>query len=148
MATAPSAGSMLKPDDLRRISDEMETAKAKEALEKRRRLEEARSHVRDEFMRRDLRPDALERVNRLVRHAAEQGLNEVMLFQFPAGYCSDHGRAINNFAPDWHESLTGFARKAYDAHVEQLQPLGYRMRAQVLTYPDGNLGDVGVFLSW
>lgn len=143
-----ATGGVVTPDELKRIRDEIETAKAQEALAKRRKLEEHQAQLREEFMRRDLRPDMAERLNRLVHHAAEQGQTEVMLFKFPAEYCKDHGRAINNFDPDWPDSLTGFARKAYDAYVERLQPLGYRMRAQVLNYPEGKPGEVGIFLSW
>lgn len=147
MGDVPATG-VLTPDELKRISDELETQKAREALEKRRKLEEQQDQLRQEFMQRDVGPDAIERVNRLVRHAAEQGQREVMLFRFPAEYCKDHGRAINNFDPDWHTTLSGFALKAHEAYTHSLQPLGYRMRAQVLNYPDGNLGEVGIFLSW
>lgn len=140
--------SLLKPDDLKRIADEIETAKAREALEKRRKLEEQQDAVRQEFMQRDVSDEAIKRLNSLVRHAAEQGHKEVMLFRFPAEYCKDHGRAINNFDPDWPASLTGFAAKAHEAFKRDLEPVGYRMRAQILNYPDGNLGDVGIFLSW
>lgn len=147
MGNGPTGG-VMTPDELKRIRDEIEMAKAQEALAKRRKLEDHQAQLREEFMRRDLGPDVTERVNRLVRHAAEQGQNEVMLFKFPAEYCKDHGRAINNFDPDWPDSLTGFARKAHDAYVERLQPLGYKMRAQVLNYPDGKPGEVGIFLSW
>lgn len=146
--TESSSPGVLTPADLKRISDEIETAKIREALEKRRKLEAHQEAVRQEFMQRDIRDDALARLNNLVRHAAEAGQNEVMLFKFPAEYCKDHGRAINNFDPDWPDSLTGFAAKAYEAYVRNLQPQGYKMRAQVLSYPDGNLGDVGIFLRW
>jgi len=143
-----AAGAMLKPDDLKRISEEIETAKIKEAVEKKRKFEEHQEHLRQEFMQREIPDDAFQHLNNLVRHAAENGQREVMLFKFPAEYCKDHGRAINNFDPSWPDTLTGFARKAYDAHTEHLKPHGYKLRAQVLDYPDGNLGEVGIFLSW
>lgn len=143
-----AAGRMLTPDDLRQITEEVDNAKAREALAKQKALEEHQKRLRDEFMERDLNPDATQRLNNVVRHAAEAGQHEVMLFKFPAAFCADKGRAINNFDPDWPESLTGFARKAYDAYVADLEPLGYKMHARILNYPDGNLGDVGMFLSW
>lgn len=146
--TDDAAGQVLTPDDLKRITEEIENAKVREAVAKQRALEEHQERLRREFMERDLRPDAAERLNNVVRHAAEAGQHEVMLFKFPAAFCTDKGRAINNFDSDWPQSLTGFARKAYDAYVEHLEPLGYRMHARILDYPDGNLGDVGIFLSW
>jgi hypothetical protein len=142
------AGAVLKPEELKRISEEIENAKIKEAVEKRRKLEEHQEHLRQEFMQREVGDDAIQRVNNLVRHAAENGQREVMLFKFPAEYCTDHGRAVNNFDPSWPNTLSGFARKAHDAYTEHLKPHGYKLRAQVLNYPDGNLGEVGIFLSW
>ena len=46
----PPIGTILKPDDLRRISDDLETQKAKEALEKRRKLEDQQEELRQEFL--------------------------------------------------------------------------------------------------
>ncbi|KAA1057640.1 hypothetical protein [Azospirillum argentinense] len=68
--------------------------------------------------------------------------------RFPSSYCSDGGRAINNFEPDWPDSLTGFAREVYDNYDRYLRPAGYKLRAQILSYPGGMPGDVGVFLHW
>jgi hypothetical protein len=28
------------------------------------------------------------------------------------------------------------------------RPLGYKVRAEILDYPHGNLGDVGIYLVW
>ena len=67
---------------------------------------------------------------------------------FPASYCNDQGRRINNAEPDWPDSLEGFAKKAHAFFEAELKPLGFRARAQILNYPDGRLGDVGLFLSW
>ena len=35
-----------------------------------------------------------------------------------------------------------------DVIEAELKPLGFRSRAQILSYPEGKLGDVGFFLSW
>lgn len=67
---------------------------------------------------------------------------------FPAKFCNDHGRRINNLGPDWPDSLEGFAKKAYDYYVKELKPLGYKLTAQILDFPDGMPGTVGIFLSW
>ena len=147
MATNIS-GTILTPDEIRKMTDQIENAKAQEALAKQKALEEQQEELRREFMEREIRPDALRRVNNAIRHAIEAGHTEVMLFKFPSAFCTDKGRAINNFDPAWSGTLTGFARKAYEAYEAELEPIGYRMRAQILDYPDGNLGDVGLFLSW
>jgi hypothetical protein len=67
---------------------------------------------------------------------------------FPASYCNDAGRRINNNLPDWPDSLEGFAKRAYDYYTRELQPLGYRLGAQILDYPDGVPGTVGLTLRW
>ncbi|MGH6917144.1 MAG: hypothetical protein ACREJ0_05505 [Geminicoccaceae bacterium] len=141
-------GDLIKPDDLRRIADEIETAKAREALEKKRNVDHDRDELREAFMTRDLHPEVFERVSRVVKSAAERGEREVMAMRFPSSYCTDGGRAINNFEPEWPQTLTGFAKKGLEFYEKELAPLGYKVRAQILDYPGGVPGDVGVFLRW
>lgn len=144
------AGGLLTPQDLKKLAEEVENARLQELLARRRKEAEEAAAAERAFMERELDtgPKALEWLNKQVRHAVEQGHTEVSLLTFPARFCIDHGRAINNFDPDWTDSLTGVALRAYQAFDQHLKPLGYKLRAQVLTYPDGNLGEVGLFLSW
>ena len=140
--------SLIKPDELKHISEEIEMAKAREALEKKRKVEHERDEFREMFMHRDIHPDVFDRVSRLVKGAAERGQREVMAFQFPSAYCTDRGRAINNYEPEWPDTLTGFAKKAYEFYEKELEPAGYKLRAEVIDYPGGMPGDVGIFLRW
>jgi hypothetical protein len=78
------APQLIKPDELRRIADEQEMAKAREALEKKRKADEERDHLRDAFITRDLHPDVFERVSRAVKSAAERGERELLALRFPA----------------------------------------------------------------
>ena len=89
-----------------------------------------------------------ERVSAVIRRAAEQGQHEVVVMRFPAVWTNDHGRRINNSEPDWPASLEGFAKRGYDFYEKDLKPLGYKLRAQILSYPDGMPGEVGLFLEW
>jgi hypothetical protein len=143
-----SESGIISPADLKKITDGMEMAKAKEALDRHRKQQEEENAFRQAFMERELRPDAIERFNTRVRRAAEQGQQDIEIARFPSEYCTDHGRAINNFEPGWPDTLTGVARRAYDAFKQHLEPQGYKMRAQILNYPDGNLGEVGLYISW
>jgi hypothetical protein len=88
---------VLSAMDLKRIADEKETAKLQEVLALRRKEEEEEHRARQDFMERDVKPEGLERFNAWVRRAAEQGHNEIQILRFPSQYCTDHGRAINNF---------------------------------------------------
>jgi hypothetical protein len=139
---------LISPDELKRISDDAEMAKAHEALEKKRKVEHERDEFREMFMHRDIHPDVFDRVSRLVKGAAERGQREVMAFQFPSAYCTDRGRAINNYEPEWPQTLTGFAKKALEFYEKELAPAGYKVRAEILDYPGGMPGDVGIFLRW
>lgn len=58
------------------------------------------------------------------------------------------GRAINNSDRNWPIYLTGYAKSIYDAHETMTKPLGYRLTARILSYPDGRIGDIGLFLNW
>jgi hypothetical protein len=139
---------MITPDELRRIAEEKEMAQLREALEKKRKADEERHHLHDAFMADELVPDVFERASRLVKGAAERGEREVLAIRFPSEYCTDGGRAINSFEPNWPESLTGFAKRAYEFWQKELEPKGYKLRAQIMDFPGGVPGDVGIFLRW
>jgi hypothetical protein len=141
-------GDLIRPDDLRRIADEVEMAKAREALEKKRKTDHERNELRDAFMSREIHPEVFERVSRLVKSAAERGEHEILALRFPSAYCTDGGRAINSFEPEWPQTLTGFAKKAHEFYEQELAPQGYKVRAQILDFPGGMPGDVGLFLHW
>lgn len=143
-----SAGKLLTPADLRKVTEDAEMAKAKELTERLKKQDEEQKDLKHLFMEREIHPQAMERVNAAIRHAAEQGVHEIQALTFPAAYCNDKGRRINNLEEDWADSLEGFAKRAYEYYIKELQPLGYKIRAQVLDYPHGMPGEVGLFLSW
>ena len=142
------SGQVLNVQELKRIADEKGTEKLKEVLARRQKEEEEEHRARQDFMAREIPPDGIERFNGWVRRAAEQGRSEIEILRFPSHYCTDHGRAVNNFEAGWPETLTGAARRAYDAYVQHLQAQGYKIRAQILNYPDGGLGEVGTYIGW
>ena len=138
----------LRPEDLRKIAEEAEMAKLREALAKRKKTEDHEHELREAFMSADVRPDVMDRVNAAVRNAAQQNRSELLALTFPAEYCVDKGRAINNGEAGWPQTLQGRARKAYDFYEQNLKDLGYKVRAEIMSYPDGNLGEVGIYLRW
>ena len=149
MGTAQDkAGPVVTPDELNKLQDEVDTAAARAALEKKRRADQEQRDLHEAFLNRKIGPEAIERFNVAVRNAAEQGRREIMIGQFPASWCSDGGRRINNNLEDWPDSLQGVARQVYDYHVANLAPLGYKMRVEVLNFPGGVPGDIGIFFRW
>ena len=149
MASGGDDDDLMRPDALRRISEEKEMEKLKEVLRKQQKAEEEAHAFHRTFMEQEVNPAEARRIiSAMVRRAAEEGKREVMALRFPSEWCTDKGRAINNFEPHWPETLTGFAKRAYEYYEQELRPAGYKARAQVLDFPSGVPGDVGIFLSW
>ena len=142
------AEGLITPDQLRKIAEEKEMAQLREALDKKRKRDEAQHEMREAFMSREVHPEVFERVSQVVKSAAERGEREVLVVRFSSEFCTDGGRAINSFEPDWPKSLTGFAERAFEFFQKELQPQGYKVRAQIMDFPGGVPGDVGIFLSW
>jgi CBS domain-containing protein len=82
------------------------------------------------------------------RRAAENGENEFMLLRFPSHLCSDGGRAINVTEPGWPATLRGEAAEVYLRWERNLKPRGFHIAAQVVDFPGGVPGDIGLFLIW
>src|SRR5260221_7038167 len=148
MLSDSQVAGLLTPQQLRKIAQDTAVSEAQKAAVEAKKAAEHKEAVRKALMEREVRPDALEYLMTAVKRLAEQGKHEFLVLQFPAELLSDGGRRGNNFEPDWPDSLEGFARRAFDYYQEHLKPAGYRLRAQILEYPNGNLGDVGLFLCW
>src|SRR5687767_11467647 len=73
-----------------------------------------RDALRDAFMEREVRPDAMQRVASLVQKAIDRGDKQALLVQFPSDWLPDSGRAITSGDARWHEKLEGLAKRAYD----------------------------------
>jgi CBS domain-containing protein len=80
--------------------------------------------------------------------AAETGQKEMLLLRFPCELCSDGGRAINAPQADWPETLRGEAAEIYHLWERDLKPTGFHLTAQVIDFPGGIPGDIGLTLLW
>jgi hypothetical protein len=92
--------------------------------------------------------ERMKRVAIIIQRAVSNGLTEVFLGKMPKELFTDHGRAINQAEPGWENTLTGLPKEAYDFWRKYLQPRGYKLRFQVVDYPNGIPGDIGITLSW
>ena len=92
--------------------------------------------------------EALRRVAGIIERAVSNGLTEVQVYRFPNALCTDHGRAINQQEPGWETTLTGLPKEMYQFWERQLRPRGYKIRVQIVDFPDGMPGDVGITLKW
>ena len=139
---------VIRPDDLHKAAHEKEMERARQILEADQRRADERQQLQEAFMNRQIQADAKDRLRKALLIAAERGENHLQVFTFPSELCTDGGRAINNGDPNWPDTLVGYAKRAYEFYKEELQPHGYRLRAEILNFPGGKPGDVGVTLAW
>jgi hypothetical protein len=92
--------------------------------------------------------EAMKRVAVIVQRAVSNGLTEVQVYRFPHDLCTDHGRAINQQEPGWEKTLTGLPKEMYEFWERRLKPLGYKLKVQIVDWPGGMPGDVGITLKW
>ena len=139
---------LINPGDLRKAAANKEMARAQEIAAAAQRRAEERAHLKEAFMNRQIQPDGRARLRAALLAAAERGEDHLQVFTFPSELCTDGGRAINSNASNWPETLAGFAQRAYEFYVAELQPQGYRLRAEILDFPGGMPGEVGITLAW
>jgi hypothetical protein len=136
--------------DCRKAIAEAEAAKAAEALRAHAHAEAEKAALLERF----LKPSGLDDEKRLdlavaiIKRAVANGLTEVQVIRFPSQLCTDRGRAINNQEPGWEATLTGLPKEMYGFWHQHLKPLGYRVKAQVVEFPGGVPGDIGISLCW
>ena len=92
--------------------------------------------------------EAIRRGMKIIERAVKSRLTEVEVFRFPNQLCTDKGRAINQQEPGWEKTLTGHPKEIYALWEKYLRPRGYKLKAQVVDYPGGIPGDIGITLSW
>jgi hypothetical protein len=90
----------------------------------------------------------VKRAAAIIQRALANGQTEVLVLRFPNELCTDRGRAINQAEACWEKSLTGLPQELYGFWEKHLRPRGYRLKAQILDFPGGIPGDVGVTLCW
>ena len=139
---------LLRPEDLKMIASDAEMAEVEEEKQLRQKKKQQEVELREAFMSRHVAPEAIERINNAVRVAAQNGHHHLQVITFPSSYCSDAGRRINIADPEWPTTLTGFAKDAYDFYNKELRPLGYKLQAEITSFPGGMPGDVGLSLAW
>jgi hypothetical protein len=141
--SAPMSAEALRMSILQKEMDKMDVErKAREAEEQR--LQKFTS----DFLHQHVNEDEIAMVRRLVANAVKDGKMEAMVYSFPSDLCTDSGRAINNYDPNWPSTLQGKAKEFFDRYENLAKPQGYKLKAMVINFPGGVPGDIGLFLSW
>lgn len=123
-----------------------EAKKAEEASRKHAAAEAEKKALFDKLTKPSGVSDeeALRRVAVIVERAVSNG----QVYRFPNQLCTDRGRAINQQEPGWETTLTGLPKEMYEFWARQLQPRGYKIKFQIVDFPGGVPGDVGITLKW
>src|SRR5262249_2577173 len=92
--------------------------------------------------------ERMKRAAAIIARAVENGRTEVEVGRFPNTLFTDRGRAVNQQEAGWDETMTGLPRELYLFWKQHLQPRGYRLKVQIVDWPGGLPGDIGMTLSW
>ena len=84
----------------------------------------------------------------IIQRAVRNGLTEVQVYRFPNSLCTDKGRAIIQQEPGWEKTLTGIPKEIFQLWADYLKPREYRISYEVIDYPGGVSGDIGITISW
>lgn len=140
----PSAKDVMSMLDSARAEDASKQAKkdAQAAAEKKALLDHLRapSGVSEE--------EGIRRAIKVIERAVANGQTEVQVYRFPNQLCTDNGRAINQQEPGWETTLTGVPKEIYQLWDKYFRPRGYKLRAEIVSFPNGMPGDVALTLRW
>jgi hypothetical protein len=92
--------------------------------------------------------ERMKRAAAIIQRAANNDLTEVFIGRFPNKLFTDHGRAINQQETGWEKTLTGLPKELYEFWQKHLKARGYRLKCQIVDFPGGMPGDIGITLSW
>jgi hypothetical protein len=92
--------------------------------------------------------EKIKKASTVIQRAVRNGLTEVQVYRFPNILATDRGRAINQMEKGWEKTLTGIPKEIYELWKDYLQPRGYKISYQVIDFPGGVPGDIGITLSW
>jgi hypothetical protein len=144
----PAASAIPSADQLRMTILSKEMAEIdKQDRQKALREEQLRAFT-DSFLHEHVTDDERALIQKLVLNAVANGKFEALVYSFPSDLCTDSGRAINNRLEHWPETLQGKAKELYDRYQANAKPQGYKLKAAVISFPNGMPGDIGFFLNW
>ncbi len=142
-STVPQSAEALRMSILQKEMEKMDVErKAREVEEKKL------AAFTSDFLHKHVSEDEIAMVRRLVQNAVKDGKMEAMVYSFPSDLCTDSGRAINSYDPNWPETLQGKAKEFFERYEKLAKPQGYKLKAMVINFPGGVPGDIGLFLNW
>ena len=136
--------------DIRKESALKEAEKAEEQMRLTAAAEAEKRALIDELSKPSglSEEEKVKRASIVIQRAVRNGLREVQVYRFPNAMCVDSGRAINQQEAGWENTLTGIPKEIYQLWKDYLQPRGYKIAYQIIDFPGGVPGDIGITLSW
>ena len=127
-----------------------ESEKASEEMRRRSAEEAERAALIDQMTKPSGLSDdeAIRRAVAMIERATNNGVTEVLVYRFSNVLCTDRGRAINQQEPGWESTLTGVPKEIHTLWAKYFRDRGYKLRVQIIDFPGGMPGDVGMTLSW
>lgn len=138
----------LQAADFRELVQDFENRQSQKRTEASRAATERGQQRVEQLIGQHLSDQEWQDLMHHARRAAANGEKEFLLLRFPSHLCSDGGRAINVTEPGWPATLRGEAAEVYLRWERDLKPHGFHIAAQVLDFPGGVPGDIGLFLIW
>ncbi len=128
-------------------------AEAEEAAKQARRLAEAEAEKKallDQLHQPSGVSDeeAIRRAVKIIERAVSNGKTEVQVYRFPNKLCTDRGRAINQQEPGWERRSPVVPKEIYQLWAKYFRARGYKLRVEIVDFPGGMPGDVGMTLKW
>jgi hypothetical protein len=120
----------------------VEAEKASEQMRKQAAVEAEKKALMDKLKGPSGVADdeRLKRAAAIINRAVNNGLTEIEVGRFPNSLFTDRGRAINQQEAGWEQTLTGLPKELFDFWKTHLQPKGYRLRYQIVDWPEGKTG--------
>ena len=92
--------------------------------------------------------ERLKRAAAIIKRAVDNGLEEVLVGTFPNTLTTDGGRAINQMESGWENTLIGLPKELFEFWQKYLKPRDYKIKFQIVSWPGGMPGDIGITLNW
>jgi len=139
-----------KAADCRKKIAQVEAEKASDFVRKQQAAEAEKKALLDRLSKPSGVSDEerMKRAAAIIKRAVDNGLTEVLVGRFPNRLAADHGRAINQQEPGWEDTLTGLPKELFLFWKQYLQPRGYKLKCEIIDFPDGMPGDIGMTLIW
>ncbi len=139
-----------KAADLRQKIAEVEAQRASDFMRKQAAADAEKSELLEKLSKPSGVSDdeRMKRAAAIINRAVTNGLTEVLVGTFPNQVCTDRGRAINQQEKGWEMTLTGLPKELFEFWQKHLQPRGYKIKYQIVSFPNGMPGDIGITLSW